>query len=221
MFQWIRGREARSNPKSPQSGALLLSDRDLVAAIGRRDEEALRVLYRRYGGSAYALVLRIVGDEECAEEVVQDVFLRIWRHAVNYQPEQASLATWILGIARNLAVDELRRRRVRPIPYEPTAPDEPENDELRDPDPLGDPQVVAELADVRGAIQSALGTLPGVQRAAIELAYFGGLSQSEIAQVTGLPLGTIKSRIRFGMHALQAALAARGYGPPHSGSTDD
>jgi len=221
LFHWIRGREARLNPQSPPTTTLALSDRELVAAIGRHDEESLRVLYRRYGSSAYALVLRIVGDEECAEEVVQDVFLRIWRHAVNYNPEQSSLATWILGIARNLAVDELRRRRVRPIPYEPATSDDQEAGEPRDPDPLGDPQVVAELADVRGAIQSALGTLPGVQRAAIELAYFGGLSQSEIAQVTGLPLGTIKSRIRFGMHALQAALAARGYGPSHSGGTDD
>lgn len=221
MFHWIRGREARLNPKASPASTATPSDHELVAAIGRRDEEALRVLYRRYGGSAYALVLRIVGDDECAEEVVQDVFLRIWRHAVNYNPDQSSLATWILGIARNLAVDELRRRRVRPIPYEPVQPEDQDVPEPHDPDPFGDPEVVAELADVRGAIQSALGTLPGVQRAAIELAYFGGLSQSEIAQVTGLPLGTIKSRIRFGMHALQAALAERGYGPSHPGSTDD
>lgn len=221
MFHWIPGRGARLNSGSPLPSSAALGDRELVAAVGRRDEEALRVLYRRYGGPAYALVLRIVGDEECAEEVVQDVFLRIWRHAVNYQPDQSSLATWILGIARNLAVDELRRRRVRPMSYAPAPDDDREVTEPADPDPLGDPQVVAELADVRGAIQLALGTLPGVQRAAIELAYFGGLSQSEIAQVTGLPLGTIKSRIRFGMQALQTALAARGYGPAHPGDTDD
>lgn len=221
MLHWIHGRPARSTSEIAVATGPSPSDHELVAAIGRRDEQALRLLYRRYGGASYALVIRIVGDEECAEEVVQDVFLRIWRHAASYRADQSSLATWILGIARNLAVDELRRRRVRPVSYETVVPADHESVEQSDPDPLGDPQAVAEFSDIRGAIRSALDTLPGVQRAAIELAYFGGLSQSEIAQVTGLPLGTIKSRIRFGMRALQVALKSRGFGPADSGSTDD
>ncbi|HEX5416092.1 MAG TPA: sigma-70 family RNA polymerase sigma factor [Chloroflexota bacterium] len=222
MLRWIRGREARPAREDVGTDSPALDDRELVSAISQRDEQAFRLLYRRYGGVTYALVMRIVDDEECAEEVVQDAFLRVWRHAADYRSDQSGLATWILNIARNLAVDELRRRRARPTTYDPLKTGEHVEDEQSDPDPRGDPQVVAELADVRVAVRAALETLPGVQRAAIELAYFRGLTQSEIAQVTGLPLGTIKSRIRFGMRALQSALAARGYGPtqPQPGSTD-
>lgn len=196
------------------------SDAELVAALRRGDEQALRALYRRYVRPIYALVLRMLVDEQIAEEVVQDTFLRVWRRASEYDPARSTFLTWALGIAHNLAVDELRRRRVRP----PLAPSVPfgaaESPEPSDPDPAGDPEITSEVSDARAAIRDALGTLTAVQRAAIELAYFGGLSQSEIAEVTGLPLGTIKSRIRYGMIALQGALAARGFGPSGPRSDD-
>lgn len=199
----------------------LADDRELVAGVVGGDDAALNALYRRYVRPVYAMVLRMLGDEEGTEEVVQDVFVRVWRRAAAFDASRATFPTWVLGIAHNLAVDELRRRRARPMPFEPpTEGERAEKDEPRATERAGDPESMAGAADVGVAVRAALAGLPGAQRAAIELAYFGGLSQSEIAAATAVPLGTIKSRIRYGMLALQDALGGRGYGPPEMGRID-
>jgi RNA polymerase sigma-70 factor (ECF subfamily) len=159
------------------------------------------------------MVLRMLQHTETAEEVVHDAFLRVWRRPGAFDPLRAHFRTWLLTIAHRLAVDELRRRRARQALLQRQIDEVSSRlDEARMADPLGDPARAAEAEEVRVAVRAALEALPGVQRAAIELAYFGGLSQNEIAQATGVPLGTIKSRIRFGMLTLQTELEERGYG---------
>ncbi|MFN8526140.1 MAG: sigma-70 family RNA polymerase sigma factor [Chloroflexota bacterium] len=194
--------------------ATALPDDRLIAQIAGGDDAALVALYRRYARQVYSLALRMLSDEESTEEVVQDTFVRVWHRAAAYDASRARFGTWILGITHNLAVDELRRRRARPstISHNPHA----EGDARLDFPSLvraHDPQSVAEASDVGTAVRVALRRLPREQRAAIELAYFGGLTQSEIADATGVPLGTIKSRIRLGMVTLQNTLAVRDYGP--------
>jgi RNA polymerase sigma-70 factor (ECF subfamily) len=191
-----------------------MTDDELVSRLAGGDERALRALYQRHVRPVYALVLRMLQDNEAAEEVVQDSFLRVWRRASDFDPVRSSFRTWLLSIAHRLAVDELRRRRARPVSADRYAGDAPATrDESRAGDPAMDPQSAAEAEEIHAAVRAALGALPSVQRAAIELAYFGGLTQGEIAEATGMPLGTIKSRIRMGMLALQMELEDRGYGP--------
>jgi len=183
------------------------TDGELVIDLLAGNDGALCTLYRRYARPLYAMVLRMLGDEQATQEVVQDVFIRIWRRAGAFDPSRSSLPTWLLSIAHNLAVDELRRRRARPVRFE--RPPDDEAAVADDPVALSracDPEAMAQAADIGVAVRAALAALPNSQRAAIELAYFSGLSQSEIAVATGVPLGTIKSRIRFGMLALQAVL---------------
>lgn len=202
-----------ARPELEHHFAAEMTDDDLVSSLAGGDERALRALYQRHVRPVYALVLRMLRDKEAAEEVVQDTFLRVWRRASAFDPARSPFRTWLLAIAHRLAVDELRRRRVRPVPADRHAWDaSPARDEPRASDPAGDPATAAEAEEIHAAVRAALGALPSVQRAAIELAYFGGLSQGEIAEATGVPLGTIKSRIRFGMLALQMELEERGHG---------
>jgi len=157
-------------------------------------------LYDRYEKMAYSLALRITAEASAAEDVVQEAFLGAWRNASRYVAGRGSVKTWLLSIVHHRAIDAIRRRR-------PAG-------ELSDEDdsqPIGGtmpdvwPQVAANLD--RTAVQAALGALPDVQRVAIELAYFGGLTQTEIATRTGAPLGTVKSRMRLGLLALRRTLA--------------
>ena len=190
------------------------SDGDLVSDLANGDERALGALYIRHVRPVYGMVLRMLQDSETAEEVVHDAFLRVWRRPGAFDPLRSHFRTWLLTIAHRLAVDELRRRRARQALAQRQLEDASSRlVEAGAPDPLADPPAAAEAEEIRAAVRAALEALPGVQRAAIELAYFGGLSQHEIAEATGVPLGTIKSRIRFGMMALQAELEERGYGP--------
>jgi RNA polymerase sigma-70 factor (ECF subfamily) len=188
-----------------QSGAEL-SDRDLLSEVATGDQRALGELYLRHVRPVYGMVLRVLQDDQAAEEVVHDAFLRVWRRPNAFDPLRAQFRTWLLTIAHRLAVDELRRRSVRSALVQRQA------DAEMQAQAESDPTVAAEVDEIRSAVREAMRALPGVQRAAIELAYFGGLSQSEIAQATGLPLGTIKSRIRYGMIALHEELEKRGYG---------
>ena len=183
-----------------------LSDHDLLAEVAAGDQRALGELYLRHVRPVHGMVLRVLQDNEAAEEVVHDAFLRVWRRPNAFDPLRAQFRSWLLTIAHRLAVDELRRRRSR------SALVQRQLDAGVDEQAESDPTVAAEVDEIRNTVREALHVLPGVQRAAIELAYFGGLSQSEIAQATGLPLGTIKSRIRFGMIALHEELEKRGYG---------
>lgn len=184
-------------------------DAQLVARLANGDEAALEPLYDRYGKLVYSLALRIVHDSPTAEEVTQEVFVRLWRNAASFAAERGSLQTWLLRITHNLALNEVRRRQSRPV----TADHfdwAVEGALLVDHHAEGDPAMALWLRERAERIQNALKQLPEPQRRAIELAFFGGLSQAEVAAALGDPLGTVKSRIRVGMQRLRELLVADG-----------
>jgi RNA polymerase sigma-70 factor (ECF subfamily) len=183
-------------------------DEALLARVAAGDSRALESLYDRYARVVYGTALRILGVAELAEEVVQETFWRVWRRSGTFQPGRGQVSSWILGIAHNLAIDELRRQRVRPSPVYDEA-DRPVLREMEDSrvDVVGS----ALEEEQRRLISAALEQIPGEQREAIELAYFGGLSQSEIAARLHDPLGTVKTRIRLGLQKLRAILIAQGF----------
>ncbi|HET7035138.1 MAG TPA: sigma-70 family RNA polymerase sigma factor [Thermomicrobiaceae bacterium] len=176
------------------------ADVELLHAISRRDPDALVALYDRYGRLAFGLAYRILGDPATAEEVVQDAFMRVWQRADSFDAERGSLRAWLLSIVHHRAIDQVRKRGIHPEDeaLDPIAP------RLGVSDVWGDVLATLEAEQVRRAVAE----LPGEQRQAIELAYFGGLTHSEIAQQTGIPLGTIKSRLRLGLRRLQQLLVA-------------
>jgi len=163
------------------------------------DLGALDLLYEQYGAMAFSIAFRITGDRSAAEDVVQDAFLGAWRNAGRYAGARGSVRTWLLSIVHHRAIDAIRRRRptVELPDSETSLPDT-----LTMPDAWGD----VELRLDREAVQFALTQISDVQREAIELAYFGGLTQTEIAERTGVPLGTVKGRLRLGLQGLRAAL---------------
>ena len=174
-----------------------LSDEALLALIGRGDDAALAELYRRLGRIAYGLAFRILRDETLAQDAVQEAFLGVWRTADHFTAARAKASTWVLTLVHRRAVDLVRReerRRTEPIETaaEPTAEDAADE--------------VEQLA-AREAVREALRTLPAEQREAIELAYYGGYTQSELAERLGQPLGTIKSRMFAGLSRLRDLLA--------------
>ncbi|MHB8645214.1 MAG: RNA polymerase sigma factor [Thermomicrobiales bacterium] len=176
------------------------TDEALVAAIVRSDEDALVTLYDRYAGSIYSLALRITGDRLTAQEVVQDTFLRLWKHAKMFDRERGSFGAWLFAIARRRALDVLRSRQRQAKVADGTFI----SDGGTLPEPSqGDASEQIVLAQV---ISQAVATLPLVQRQTIELAYFGGLTQQQIATRTGEPLGTVKSRMRTAMETLRTRL---------------
>ena len=179
------------------------SDGALLARIGQRDERALALLYARYADVVYGLAFRIVRQAEVAEEVTQETFLRVWRSAHTFQGEPSGFRSWLFRIARNLALDQLRRQAARPrtvtITPEPTD-DRAPLDTLADE--TCDVAAQATARCLRDQVRRALLTLPPEQRHVLELAYFGGLTHREIAAQTGQPLGTIKTRLRLGLHKL-------------------
>jgi RNA polymerase sigma-70 factor (ECF subfamily) len=184
-------------------------DAELVARVAESDTDALAQLYDRYSQAIYSLCLRIVRDRPAAEELTQEVFVRLWRSAASFEPGKGRVSTWLLRIAHNLALNEIRRRQSRPA----IAPDtdwEVESARLSDPSVEGDPALSTWLRERAETIRQALAQLPQAQRQAIELAFFGGLSQAEIAAALGDPLGTVKSRIRTGMQRLRELLIAAG-----------
>jgi len=176
-----------------------LSDEALVALVARGDESALAELYDRIGRVAYALAFRVVRDERLAEDAVQEGFLALWRTAAAFRAERAKASTWILTLVHRRAVDLVRReerRRGEPLGEEVGAH-------------AGESESTEEAAWLRferERVQSALRQLPDVQREAIELAYYGGFSQSELAERLGVPLGTIKSRMFAGLARLRELL---------------
>jgi RNA polymerase sigma factor (sigma-70 family) len=175
-----------------------LSDEALVALVARGDEAALGELYDRIGRIAYGLALRILRDDRLAEDAVQEGFLAVWRSAAAFRAERAKASTWILTLVHRRAVDLVRReerRRAEPLSEETAAGGTTEaTDEA------------AWLRFERERVQTALGQLPDVQREALELAYYGGFSQSELAERLGVPLGTIKSRMFAGLARLRELL---------------
>jgi RNA polymerase sigma-70 factor (ECF subfamily) len=177
------------------------ADRAVLARVSNGELDALQDLYDRYRTMAYSIALRITSDASLAEDVVQDAFLGAWRNAARYVEARGSVKTWLLSIVHHRAVDAVRRRRPTTELPEAEAPPPPT---LTLPDIWGE---VAGNLD-REEIAAALATLSDVQREAIELAYYGGLTQVEIADRTGAPLGTVKSRIRLGLLAMRAALTS-------------
>ncbi|HEX6819428.1 MAG TPA: sigma-70 family RNA polymerase sigma factor [Ktedonobacterales bacterium] len=184
----------------------------LVARLAGGNEEALGQLYDRYGLAVYSLAVRIVHDGATAEEVAQEVFVRLWRAAASFDPAKGKVLTWLLRITHNLALNEIRRQKSRPVAA--TSFDwEVEGAQLADGDVSVDPAAVTGLREQAEQVRRALAQLPETQRKAIELAFYGGLSQAEVALALGEPLGTVKSRIRAGMQRLGEVLRAQGVSP--------
>ena len=182
------------------------TDGELLEGIASRDEASLAALYDRYHLLAFSLALRVVNDRGRAEDVVQDAFLSVWRKAASYAEGRGSVKTWLTSIVRNRAIDVVRGRR------ESDADDEAVLLALSDPSPSVVDQVAASLD--RETVRAAMETLSMEQRQAVVMAYFEGRSHSEISELTGLPLGTVKSRIRLAMQRLRSELVALGIDGP-------
>jgi RNA polymerase sigma-70 factor (ECF subfamily) len=169
------------------------ADNSLVSAIRSGDENAMATLYDRYSPIVYSVALRVLGDTGAAEDVLQEVFMQLWRNPGGFDSSRGNLAAWLAVISRNRAIDAIRKRR----------PDTDIDDVIVsvEPDLAGDAERARAMEKVRGA----LGAMPSAQRSALEMAYFEGLTHTEIAAKTGEPLGTIKTRIRAGLLALRKA----------------
>ncbi len=199
-----RGRTVASGSGNEKAAVTIddatVSDEALLARLRDRDDDdaALATLYDRHGRAAYALALRVVGDGGTAEDVVQDAFVTIWRRAETYHPERGTPRAWLLTVVRNRAIDVLRSPARAGPPTTPVdslvlaAPDSPEEDAVR--------------AAEGGVVREALAELPPEQRAVVDLAYFAGLTYPEVAERMGVPLGTVKSRMRLALERLRALL---------------
>ena len=186
----------------PESAETQAEDRDCLRRLASGDGDAAGRLYDRHARAIYSLVLRIVADEGDTEDVVQEVFAQAWRQAARYDPSRGAVGAWLLMMARTRAIDRLRARRTR------LGPQTGEDDRMLDL-PSGTPDAATEMIDAEQArlVQRALNGLPLLQRLAIELAYFEGLTQREIAARLEEPLGTVKTRIRLGLLKLRDVLA--------------
>lgn len=180
-----------------------VSDPELIARIADGDARALEVLYDRYARVIYSFAVRIVSDPQLAEEILQEVFFRVWQQGGGFRANRGSLITWMLSITHNLSIDEVRKRNRRP-----------QKADSEDTDlvfgAMADERIDIEeevwLSGVRTAITAALDQIPAEQRSVIELAYFRGLTQREIAETLGQPLGTVKTRMRLGLQKLREQL---------------
>jgi RNA polymerase sigma-70 factor (ECF subfamily) len=180
-----------------------LTDADALAAAVRGDGIGLETLYDRYGRAVYSLALRIVRLEAEAEDVVQEAFAQVFRQAARYDSRRGSVSTWLLTITRTRAIDHLRARKRSPNGQ---LAREPEAAAANVPDPGANQESQTLTAEQAQRVRRALDQLPQDQRTALELAYYEGLSQSEIAERLREPLGTVKSRIRAAMAKLRGAL---------------
>lgn len=179
------------------------SDDLLVQRVVEGDLRAFELLYDRYARPVFSLAFRMLGDPGEAEELLQETFVRLWQQAGRYDARRGSFGSWLMSIAHNLAVDALRQRSRRPQRADfvdlATLP-------LQDIDERATALEAAEVSELRDRVRRALAQLPEPQRQAIELAYFAGLTHSEIAAVLGEPIGTIKTRLRLAMQKLQVLL---------------
>jgi RNA polymerase sigma-70 factor (ECF subfamily) len=184
------------------SKAERLADEELMPLIGEKDPNAFGVFYDRHGGVAYSLAYRIVGERGAAEDVTQEAFISIWRSGARYDAARGSVRTWMLGIVRNRAIDFLRSKAGR-------APKlDFDDDAILEHRPAAE-QTESEALQRETAqeVRGALDELPGEQAKVIQLAYFGGFSHSEIAGMLGVPLGTVKGRMRLGLEKIRGELA--------------
>jgi RNA polymerase sigma-70 factor, ECF subfamily len=179
-----------------------VDDEGLIGLIAERDTDAVRVLYERYGRLVYGLALQVVGDAAAAEEVCQDVFMRVWEKSATYRSDRGKVVTWLARITRNRAIDVLRSQRSRGIGLE-----QPGDEPAVLPDAEGeDPGDRLWQSFREQEVREAVASLPHDQRHALTLAFFKGMTHSEIAQALGEPLGTVKTRIRDAMVKLRTSL---------------
>lgn len=175
------------------------TDLDLLRRIADDDDQALRLFYRRYAGLVYSLAFRMVHDASRAEEILQETMVRVWRAAATFDPSRGRPETWVTTIARNLLLTSLRKQR-------PISLDEHEELASALEDDHDEPDEIAWLNVRRQLVREAIAKLPDSQRQVVVLAYFDGLSHAEIAERTGEPLGTVKSRLRLGLRRLESSL---------------
>lgn len=194
---------ARAEEANAVDDLSALSDAELVALVTEKNPAALEVLYKRYSRIVYSFGLRIVGDPQIAEELLQEVFFRTWRQGALFRSSRGAFVTWLLSITHNMAIDELRKRNRRP---QKADSEEPEALLAAMADTSQDVEQEVWLSSLRTTISEAMQTLPPAQRVTIEMAYFQGLTQREIAERLGEPLGTIKTRMRLGIQKLREQL---------------
>jgi RNA polymerase sigma-70 factor, ECF subfamily len=194
---------ARSKARDPIATEGL-ADADLAVVLAAGNQDALLELYDRYAGLAYAVAMRVLGDPGRAEDVVQEAFLKIWTNATGFDPKKGSLRTWLITAVRNRSIDYLRGRGAHERQELELLP------ELAGSGARSDPWREVSLSLERMAVREAVGSLPAEQRQAVQLAYFGGYSQSEIADMTHVPLSTVKGRMRLALEKLSSYLKGRG-----------
>jgi RNA polymerase sigma-70 factor, ECF subfamily len=181
-----------------------LPDEDLVQRMSQGDVAALEALYDRYSRAVFSFAVRIVRDPRIAEEILQEAFMRSWQQSARFELSKGSFPSWLLSITHNLAIDELRKSQRRPQRADLVDI----SDVLRgEVDESASVEEAAEANELRVEIRAAMDRLPGPQQRVIELAYFEGLTQREIAAFLDEPLGTIKTRMRLGMQKLKELLA--------------
>jgi RNA polymerase sigma-70 factor, ECF subfamily len=179
---------------------IISGDTELLERLQRREPDALGELYDKYGRLVYSLILRVVRDSGTAEDLVQETFLRVWNRVQSFDAKKGSIAPWILAVARNRAIDYLRSAQSRHDPAELSQMDHPSLYSEMETDLLN--------RDSTRRIQTAMQKLPETQRQVIEFAYFEGLSQTEMAERMGQPLGTIKTWVRSALRVLREELGA-------------
>jgi len=177
-----------------------LADEELMELVGAGEVRAFEVVFDRHAGPAYSLAYRMCGSRALAEDIVQEAFLLLWRSGTGYDRSRGSVRSWVLSAVHNRAVDALRRKGAK---SGRDVSDEGIAERLRAPDST---DVQVEERDQARRVRGALGTLPDDQRQVIELAYFGGLSHTQIAEVLDLPPGTVKGRMRLGLSKMRSAL---------------
>ncbi len=183
------------------------SDEQLMARVAARDSAAFELLYDRHAAVVLGIAVKIVADRAVGEEVLQETYWRLWTQAASFDAAKGPLRAWLYSIARRQALDVLRRQSVRPA----AARDDSEARRLETaPAPDEDVPAAAEQAIAAAQLRGALDQLSAEQKRVLELAYFGGLTRQEIAQVTGTPLGTVHTRARLGLQALRTRLGAPG-----------
>jgi RNA polymerase sigma-70 factor (ECF subfamily) len=177
-----------------------LADEDLLLLVRQGHADAFAVVYERHAPSVYSLAYRMLGSRPAAEDVTQEAFLSAWRSAARYDGQRGSVRTWLLGVTHHRAIDAMRRGRVRDLPRA-AAEDAAEHLEAAERT-----DVEAARREEAGTVRAALAALPEEQAQVIQLAYFGGFSQTEIATMTQAPVGTVKGRMRLGLKKLRAEL---------------
>jgi RNA polymerase sigma-70 factor (ECF subfamily) len=177
-----------------------LADEDLMALVQRGDARAFEAIYDRHGSAAFSLAYRIAGNRNAAEDIVQEAFLSVWRSGVRYQPERGNLRSWLLSVVHNRAIDWLRRTAVH-------------TKRQVDAEGIEERKAAPELTDVEAVrrqeartVRSAMEQLPQDQLRVVELAYFGGFTHSQIAEMLGEPLGTVKGRMRLALDKMREGL---------------